>query len=708
MKTERKLLLLALMCGITFWVIDARLDYALLPNNTFLGALTYQAPAHKLNIRLVVMVLFLAFGQTAAHLWAQRVAIEEQVKKERDCADRYLNTAGVLLASLDRRGRITVINREGCETLGYEKNELLGKDWFDLVVPDRIQEQIEEVFRELLKGNVAPAEYYENPVVTKDGDERLLTFHNTLLTDEVGSVTGILFSAEDVTERKRTEKALTVRERAIESSINGIALADMDGYMTYVNPAFLKMWGYQDQNEVLGRHYREFWDHQEDAGEIVASLAEHGSHTAELRAKAKDGSCFEVELSASVVKDSADKPVCMMSSFLDISERKRAEEALRQSERKYRNIFNLSPEAIVLLDSDGCMIEVNGRLKDWLGYDPEKLRGASLLNMPYLKPEAKKKARQKFQQRMAGNEPDPYELEFLDTDGNRHIGLVRGTGLRDEDGNVVTDLIMISDITERKKAEERLRSLNSELQRSNRDLQDFAYTVSHDLQEPLRMVSSYVQLLEKRYGQQLDDDADEFIDYAVAGPRRMLQLIHVLLAYSRVGTRGKPFEPTDCQHLLDQVLHDLKATIHESGAVITHDTLPGATVDASQLEQVFQNLISNAIKYRREGHPPRIHVSVEERVKEWLFAVSDNGIGFEPEFGDRIFRIFQRLHGGSEYSGTGVGLAICKRVVERHGGKIWAESNPGEGSTFYFTIPKKPQAATDAGEAEKELEKMRT
>ena len=704
MKTERKLLLLAFMCGLTFWVIDARLDYALLPNNTFLGSLTYQAPAHKLNIRLVVMVLFLAFGQTAARLWAQRVAVEEQVKKERDCADRYLNTAGVLLASLDTEGRITVINREGCETLGYSKEELLGEDWFELVLPDKIQGKVRGVFHQILQGKVQTTEYYENPVVTRDGKERLLTFHNTILRDADGNVSGVLFSAEDITERKRTEKALTVRERAIEASINAIALADVDGRLTYVNPAFLNMWGYEDQAEVLGRHYEEFWDDPDSVRDVLSDLHDEGSRTTELCARRKDGTSFEAELSASIVEDSAGKPICMMSSCLDISERKRAEEALRESERKYRNIFNLSPEAIVLLDSSGYMIDVNGRLNDWLGYVPEEIEDRQLTELPFLPPESKKKAAKKFRDRMAGKEPEPYELDFVDKDGRRHIGFVRGTGLKDEYGDVVTDLIMISDITKRKKAEERLRSLNRELQRSNRDLQDFAYTVSHDLQEPLRMVSSYVQLLEKRYQSELDADADDFIGYAVAGTHRMRQLIHDLLAYSRVGTRGKPFRPTDCQNLLKQVLDDLKTTIDESDAVVTHDELPRIKADASQLEQVFQNLISNAIKYRHRDRTPRIDVSVDEGEDEWLFAVCDNGIGFQQEFSDRIFRIFQRLHGGSEYGGTGVGLAICKRVVERHGGKIWGESSPGKGSTFYFTIPKEPQAAADAGDAGETLE----
>jgi signal transduction histidine kinase len=244
------------------------------------------------------------------------------------------------------------------------------------------------------------------------------------------------------------------------------------------------------------------------------------------------------------------------------------------------------------------------------------------------------------------------------------------------------------EVQERTKDQEKL---IEELKRSNKELEVFAYVASHDLQEPLRTITSFTQLLERRYKGKLDDDADEFIDFIVDGSKRMKQLILDLLEYSRVTTKGHEFQPVNTENLLDYVLNNLNTLIIENNVIITLDYLPTINADKGQLARVFQNLISNSIKFRKPDEHPKIQISYDERENEHLFGVYDNGIGIEKQYFDRIFTIFQRLHTVKEYSGTGIGLSVTKRIIERHGGHIWVESELGKGSTFYFTLPKLPK-----------------
>jgi len=300
-------------------------------------------------------------------------------------------------------------------------------------------------------------------------------------------------------------------------------------------------------------------------------------------------------------------------------------------------------------------------------------------------------------------------LEF----GEGHLGVRTAINSSDEIGQLATSFNEMASAIEHShvqleqrfnETEEAKRSLESEvverkevaaqLSRSNQDLEQFANIASHDLQEPLRMVSSYTQLLERRYKDQLDADANEFIGYAVDGAKRMQSQINDLLTFSRVTTQGNSFEATDCSDVFETTLINLSESIEENGATVTRDSLPNVMADESQLVSVFQNLIGNGIKFHGD-EPPRIHVSAVESGDDWLFSFSDNGIGIESEFGERIFQIFQRLHGKTKYPGTRIGLAICKKVVERHGGRIWVESEPGKGSTFYFTITRNQETKDD-------------
>jgi PAS domain S-box-containing protein len=280
---------------------------------------------------------------------------------------------------------------------------------------------------------------------------------------------------------------------------------------------------------------------------------------------------------------------------------------------------------------------------------------------------------------------EDFEVECDFPDIGRRFMILNALRIERETGQPMI-LLALEDISERKTIERALQLHMKELERSNADLEQFAYVASHDLQEPLRMIASFTQLLAKRYKGKLDSDADEFIAYIVDGSTRMHRLINDLLAYARLSSRAAEFVPTDCEAVFADAVSNLGSAREENGATVTHDPLPTVMADKDQLSRLFQNLLSNAIKFRA-ADPPVVHVSARRSGNEWLFSVRDNGIGIDPEQFERVFLVFQRLHGKSEYSGTGVGLAICRKIVERHGGKIWIESHAGKGSTFYFTLP---------------------
>jgi PAS domain S-box-containing protein len=385
-----------------------------------------------------------------------------------------------------------------------------------------------------------------------------------------------------------------------------------------------------------------------------------------------------------------------MQLTLEIDERKQAQEKIERLRIEKELLLTSAGEGIFGLDLDGNHTFVNPVAAEMLGYPIEELLHKHSHTMCHhtrangsLYPENECPIYKAFKDATVQHVRDEV---FWRKDHSSFPVAYTSTPIK-EDGKLVGAVVTFRDITERKRAEERLAYAMADLARSNAELEQFAYIASHDLQEPLRMVASFVQLLGKRYKGKLDGDANDFINYAVDGANRMQILINDLLAYSRVGRRGKEFKGVSCEIVLNQALSNLQNLIEQSGAVVTRSQLPGVKGDDIQLTQLFQNLIGNAIKFSRD-RAPRIHVAAEQRGDDWVFFVRDNGIGIEPEYFERIFSIFQRLHDREKYPGTGIGLAICKKVVERHGGKIWVESEPGSGSTFYFTIPAQRELKT--------------
>jgi PAS domain S-box-containing protein len=379
----------------------------------------------------------------------------------------------------------------------------------------------------------------------------------------------------------------------------------------------------------------------------------------------------------------------IVSTISDVTARRTAEQALRDSEERFRQTFQLAASGICEV-VEGRFVRVNKSLCEILGYAEDHLLGMTVKEVSH--PEDRD-VTDTDRARIYAGEIDSarFEKRYVRADGRVVWCEIAIALVRSADGHPLYEIAVFDDVTERKESEEALRQAHEELKRSNAELEQFAYVASHDLQEPLRMVSSYTQLLMRRYGDRLDGDAREFTAYIVDGATRMKQLIEDLLAYSRVGTKGKEFKPVPVESALRRAIVNLRAAIEESGAAVTYDTLPVVHGDDMQLAQLFQNLIGNALKFR-SASVPRIHVSSIDKKEQSEIVVADNGIGIEAQYFERIFMVFQRLHNKGEYPGTGIGLAICKKVVERHGGSIWVESKPGEGSAFHFTLPKEGAA----------------
>jgi PAS domain S-box-containing protein len=367
----------------------------------------------------------------------------------------------------------------------------------------------------------------------------------------------------------------------------------------------------------------------------------------------------------------------MIGVVQDITERKLVEE----QQLRFRALFEAAQDAVLIANNDRRYVEANPAAGDLFGLLPEQIRGRRIEDfVADVQGSGVDAAWQRFQ--TGGMQRGEFRLRradgiLLDVEYSATSNFAPGLHLS-----------ILRDVSERKRAEEALVRQSAQLALSNADLQQFAYVTSHDLQEPLRGIINFSQLLKKRYGGQLDEDADTFLDYIVSGTYRMKGLIDSLLTYSRVvNVEPMPFAPVQLEAALGWATMNLQTAIQETHASINYDQLPTVMADHVQLVQLFQNLISNAIKYRKADEPPKIHVSAVERAKDCIVSIHDNGIGITPSQAERIFGVFKRLH-GSEIPGTGIGLAICKRIVENHGGRIWVESELGQGATFSFTIPK--------------------
>ena len=758
-------------------------------------------------------------------------------------------------------GRFIEINEVGIKRLGYSKEELLSMSLSDIIVQDNADKMLPKALKRF-------NENYQFELVELTKDLKRIPVDVSIQFIDYGEIKACLAISRDITERKRAENALQFQADILKNVRDAVIVYNLQGKIIYWNKGAELVYGYSKE-EINGKNIKILYLDRNIGkfAEDMEELIELGEYTGEWEGKRKDGSKLSVDIRETVMQDMKGNIIGIIGVSKDITERKKAEKALNDSEKQLRMITDNMVDMVSQTDINGVIQYVSPSGKILLGYEPEELIGTSIFD--YVHPDNLEEVKAAFKKAFYIMEPDKLEVKFRHADGHYPLLEIAGNLLFDENHLIKGAVFGSRDISERKKAEKQIKrqysvlnginrifreSLTSEtaeevakiglnvaeqltdsgigfiaeinddrqlcgisvsssawklykappseisklitnmkfssylekiikkeksqiinvpdsahdrkglpeghppinpflcvplkqgdktiglialankvenytledvenieslsiaivealvgfksknklkkyknrleetvgdLKRSNEELQRFAYVASHDLQEPLRTIASFTQLLERRYKGKLDADADEFMNYTVEAALRMKEQIKGLLEYSRISTKENEFKDVSSKFILNQAISNLQFAINENKAEITYDSMPVIMCDAGQLQRIFQNLISNAIKFKKENERPKIHISAKKdnENQEYIFSVLDNGIGIEKQYMDRIFVIFQRLHTIEEYNGTGIGLSIVKKIIERHGGRIWVKSSFGKGSIFYFTVP---------------------
>jgi PAS domain S-box-containing protein len=646
--------------------------------------------------RFLASVTFTALRDPAGNLRGFS-EFSHDLSESKESGAKYrglLEAAPDAMVVVNQAGEIVLLNVRAEKQFGYSRDELIGQQVKN-IIPEGFAERL------IADGTRSAAEALAQQIGTgieliarrKDGSE----FPIEIMLSPLGNAEGILVTAaiRDISMRKDAETHLAQMEGRyrglLEAAPDAMVVVNPAGEIVLLNVQAEKQFGY-NRDELVGQQVKNIIpegfaerliaDGTRSAAEALAQQIGTGI---ELNGRRRDGSEFPIEIMLSPLESA--EGVLVTAAIRNITTRRDAETHLAQMESRYRGLLEAAPDAMVVVNPAGEIVLLNVQAEKQFGYHRDELLGQKVKNIipegfaERLIADGTRSAAEALAQQIGTG----IELNGRRKNGSEFPIEIMLSPLESAEGVLVT--AAIRNITERKISEEHLVKTVGELKRSNDELQQFAYVSSHDLQEPLRMVTSYTQLLAGRYKGRLDSDADEFIAFAVDGCNRMQGLIKDLLAYSRAGTNGKVLREVSAENALKEALANLRATIDQSSAVVTHDALPDIRTDETQLTQVFQNLVGNAIKYHGT-EVPHVHVSATKNGgSEWTFSVRDNGLGIDPQYFDRIFILFQRLHGRDEFEGTGIGLAICKKILERLGGRIWVESQPEKGSTFYFALP---------------------
>ncbi|HEY7211093.1 MAG TPA: PAS domain S-box protein [Bryobacteraceae bacterium] len=575
-------------------------------------------------------------------------------------------------------GTLLFMNPSGLAMIGASDQAAVTGKNIDSVIAPEDRERFRS-FNQMICGGEKGSLEFE--IVGLTGERRHVETHAAPLRHRDGTVVQVAVTHE-ITERKRAERGSLLLSAIVDSSDDAIISKDLNGVITSWNNSAQRLFGYTAE-EAIGQTVASLLipdDRQKEEPDILARLrkGERVDHFETVRRR-KDGSFIDVSLTISPVKDSRGIIVGASKIVRDVTDSKRIRMELIESEARFRQLADSMPQIVWTSDSKGYIDYYNQRWYEFTGIDRSVFGDASWESI--LHPEDLERTSSTWYAAVHSEEPYSIEYRFWDRQESRWRWFMgRAVPVRDGTGKIVRWFGTCTDIDEQKRVEDQLR-------RANADLEQFAFSASHDLQEPLRTIKIYSELLAKRHSSKLDAEALKFFGFLRDGATRMEALVRDLLAYTHATRFDVPAATVDANEVLKTVLASLSGAITDSGAEIRSDALPSLPVNGAHLQQVFQNLIGNAIKYRSPERPPTVQLEAKQDNGYWLFSVADNGIGIDPKYKETIFGLFKRLHNSHEYPGTGIGLAICNRIVDRYHGRIWVESQPGRGSIFRFTLP---------------------
>lgn len=620
--------------------------------------------------------------------WQDKKALAEKEYRYRQVIDSAVDA----FITISGEGRILEWNKVAEDIFGWKKEEVLSRRLSDTIIPPKHRAAHEHGLKHYRATQEGPMlnKRIEITALNKAGAEFLVELAVTPI--QAGGRQYFTASLRDLTLPRQVEAMKSRIAAIVGSSEDAIVGKSLDGVITDWNAGAERIYGYSAE-EAVGRH--------------VKMLVPEGKHEEldwifrELRAgrnvglletirRTKGGKIIDVALTISLIKDAEGKVLGASAIGRDITVVKQAQNALREREEWFRSLIENSSDLLILTDPAGQITYISPSVHRILGYTPEERIGRSFFEQ--LHPDDVENVKTLF----GGVLEKPDEIISGEARNHRKDGSWAWfEGIAHNllhEPNIRAIVINCREITEQKLAREQLRQYNERLQESNKELEQFAFVASHDLQEPLRIISSYVHLLSKKYKDHLDAGGEKYINYVVSNTARMQEMINSLLEYSRLGRDLRPEETVDTAGVCDQAVENLSITIKNRNAIVEREDLPVVTGRKMELLRLFQNLINNAIKYC-DKKKPLVRIKAVQENEHWVFAVEDNGIGIEEEYFDQIFDVFKRLHTKEDYSGSGMGLAICKKIVEHNRGRIWVESAPGKGSCFYFTIPIRKETA---------------